>query len=422
MDRALLGVSMMARVAMAAETTPPGLRRALTLPLVVLYGLGVTIGAGIYVLVGEAAARAGFYAPVAFVIAGVAMLGPAASYAELSGRLPFAAGQVHFIEEGVQSRFLGLLTGLAVTIVGVVSAAAIALGATGYIRAVLGAPHEVTVVAVVLSMGVIAAWGVKESLMFAGVLTLIEIGGLLAVIAGGLASEPDLLARLHLTLPPLGETDAWRGVFSASLLGFFAFIGFENIVNMAEEAHRPQKTVSRAIFITLGLSTLLYFGVVVVSVLAVPPSDLAGHDAPLALVFARVTGLPPLVIALIAIVATLNGIIAQIIMSARILYGLSQKAHIPAVFGRIDMRTRTPLVATAFATVLVLALALAFPIAELAEWTSRVTLGVIVLVCGSLILIKRRGTPAPEGTFIAPMWMPVFGILAALGLLIAGGA
>jgi amino acid transporter len=409
------------RSAPTTRDATPALRRALTLPLVVLYGLGVTIGAGIYVLVGEAAARAGLYAPVAFAIAGLAMLGPAASYAELSGRMPFAAGQVHFIEEGVRSRWLGFLTGLAATFVGIVSSAAIALGATGYIRDIFGLPHGITVIAVVLSMGAIAAWGVKESLIFAGVLTLVEIAGLLAVIGGGLLGEQELLSRLPLTVPPLADAVAWHGIFAASLLGFFAFIGFENIVNMAEESHRPQRTVALAIFITLGLSTLLYFGVVVVSVLAVPPGELAGHAAPLALVFAHVTGLSPVAITLIAIVATLNGIIAQIVMSARILYGLSRKAHIPVVFGRVDRRTQTPLFATAFATLAILALALAFPIAALAEWTSRVTLAITVLVCGSLILIKRRGTPAPEGTFIAPMWMPVLGILASLGLLIASG-
>src|SRR5437870_4086868 len=127
---------------MDQETTfnATSLKRTLTLPMVVLYGLGVTIGAGIYVLVGEAAGRAGMATPISFIIAGLVMLCPAASFAELSGRLPFAAGEARFVDEAFRRRWLTLAIGLAVALVGVVSSATIALGSTGYIAQFVDLP------------------------------------------------------------------------------------------------------------------------------------------------------------------------------------------------------------------------------------------------------------------------------------------
>ena len=243
---------------------PPGvrktgetqLRRTLTLPLVVLYGLGVTIGAGIYVLVGEVAGRAGVHAPFAFIVAGLVMLFPAASYAELAGRLPFAAGEVHFVEAGFGWPLLGLVVGLAVTSIGIISCAAIALGAAGYISELITLPRAVVLAAVIVAMGAVAAVGIRESIAFAGLFTVIEIGGLLAVIVGGIVGDTDVFSRLPETVPAIGGTGVVSGILAASLLAFFAFVGFENIDSVAEETLNPQRTLAWGIFITLGLSVI----------------------------------------------------------------------------------------------------------------------------------------------------------------------
>jgi APA family basic amino acid/polyamine antiporter len=316
---------------------------------------------------------------------------------------------------------LGFVAGLAVTFIAVISAAAIALGAAGYLRALIDLPQSALTAAVVIAMGIVAAIGIKESMLVAGFFTVIEVLGLVAIIAGGFFGIPQAWERALETVAQTPETAAWPGIFAASLLGFFAFIGFENIVNMAEETHEPQKTLARAIFITLGLSTLLYVAVVLICAIAVPPAELAGQEAPLAFVFARVTGLSPWSITFIAVIATLNGVIAQIVMASRILYGLAERGHIPELWGRVHAVTRTPLIATGAITLGVLILALAFPIAALAAWTSRLTLGVILMVCLSLTVIKLRRIPAPPGTFIVPIWFPIFGMLAAAFLLVAGG-
>ena len=133
-------------------------------------------------------------------------------------------------------------------------------------------------------------------------------------------------------VPPLANPAALVGLVSATLLAVFAFIGFEALVNVAEELHEPQRTLPRAIFLTLALTTLLYVLVVWVALVAVPPAELAASKAPLALVFERLTGASPRTMSLIAVVATLNGIIVQIILAARVLYGLARQGTLPRAF------------------------------------------------------------------------------------------
>jgi amino acid transporter len=394
------------------------LKRSLSLLQATLYGLGVTIGAGIYVLIGAAAARAGMHAPVAFVLAAVLMALTAASFAELAGRMPVAAGEAAYVRDAFQSDKLALLVGLLVIAVAVVSAAAISVGSAGYISVFIALPEPVLIAAVVLAMGAIAGWGIKESVIFAGVMTVIEVGGLLLLILAGMASGPELVTRLPEVLPPLGDAGVVAGLMGTVMLAVFAFIGFESLANVAEEVRDPQRTLPRAIFLTLALSTLLYVLVVWVALVAVPREELAQSKAPLALVFERLTGASPRTMSLIAIVATLNGIIVQIIMSSRVLYGLARQGELPAFFGAVNSATQTPLNATAITTALVLVLAVLLPLHHLADLTSRITLVVFALVNLALIRIKAQAQPAPAGTYVAPAWMPWAALVTCAGLLI----
>ncbi len=404
---------------MSAKKAPAApLKRSLTLLHATLYGLGVTIGAGIYVLIGAAAARAGMHAPLAFVLAAILMALTAASFAELAGRMPVAAGEAAYVREAFQSDKLATIVGLLVVGVAVVSAAAISIGSAGYIGLFLPLPEPLLVTGVVLAMGAIASVGIRESVTFAGVMTVIEVGGLLVLILAGGTLGPDLLTRLPEAVPPLGSGSAWVGVMGTALLAVFAFIGFEGLANVAEEVKDPQKTLPRAIFLTLVLSTVLYVLVAWVAVVAVPPEELARSKAPLALVFERLTGASPRAMSAIAIVATLNGIIVQVIMSSRVLYGLSRQGELPALFGAVNKATRTPLNATAITTGTVLLLALLLPLHDLADLTSRITLVVFALVNLALIRIKGRASPVPPGTYVAPAWMPWAALATCVGLLV----
>ncbi len=395
----------------------PELRRSLSLPLVVLYGLGVTIGAGIYVLLGATAGRAGIYAPVSFVLASIVMAFSAASFAELSARFPVSAGEAAYVRAGFQSGALSLVVGFLVIISGVVSSAAITVGSTGYLREFVDLPDAALVPIVVLIVGAIAAWGIMESVIFASLFTIIEAGALLAIVSVGFGSNPDLVFDLPRVIPPIADLGAWAAISGAGLLAFFAFIGFEDIVNLAEEVKHPERTLPRAIFLTLGLATLFYFLVTSVAVLSVPIDELAASRAPLSFVFGHITGASPVVITAIAIGATLNGVIIQIIMASRVLYGLGKQGSVPAIFARIHTLTRTPLIATGTITAVVLTLALVFPLEGLAEWTARIVLLIFALVNLALLMLKRRASPAPEGSFAVKIWVPFGGFLTCLALL-----
>lgn len=397
---------------------PVSLRRALSLPLVVLYGLGVTIGAGIYVLIGATAGVAGIHAPLSFCLAALVMAPTAASFAELSGRMPVSAGEAAYVRAGFNSHVMALIVGMMVVTAGVVSAAAVAIGAAGYIRVFIDASGPFIVILVVISMGAAAAWGILESVSLASILTVIEIGGLFLIVAAGIGNDPSILLRAGEVVPATLDPAPWGGILAAGLLAFFAFIGFEDLVNIAEEAKDPVAVLPRAIFLTLSVSTLIYVVVVSVAVLSVPLDELAASNAPLGYVFETVTGRSPLFISAIAIIATLNGIIVQMIMASRVLYGLSAQGDLPAVLARLNPVTRTPLLATGLVVATVLLLALAFPIEGLAEMTSRVTLTIFSLVNLALILLKLRGDTPPEGVFTVRPWVPGAGLALSLTLLV----
>ena len=399
--------------------TNPTLRRTLSLPLVVLYGLGVTIGAGIYVLVGQTAAIAGVYAPISFMIAAGVMAFTATSFAELSCRYPVSAGEAAYIRHGLNSKWLSLLVGLMVVGSGSVSAAAISVGSAGYIRVFVGLPNEILIPCIVLVMGGISAWGILESVMAAAVLTVIEIVGLLIIIGGGFINRPEIVLEISQVFPSSFEAPVWIGIGSAGLLAFFAFIGFEDLVNVVEEVKEPKRTLPRAIFLTLIISTVMYFFVVSIAVLSVPIAELSTSEAPLGLVFHEVTGGSPEVMSAIAIIATLNGIIIQMIMASRILYGLVNQGSLPSVLSRVNSVTRTPLVATALVVAIVMLLALVFPLGGLAETTSRITLTVFALVNLALIVIKAREDRPPDDIFVAKSWVPSIGLVACILLLLS---
>jgi len=406
-------------VARSAPQSKAQLKRSLTLPLLVLYGLGVTVGAGIYVLVGQTAGVAGVYAPFSFVLAALVMLPSACSFAELVGRMPVSAGEAAYVRHGLNAPTFSVIVGLLVVAAGTVSAAAICVGSVGYIRQFLDWPSAALIPMVVILMTVVASWGVRESVSLAAIMTLIELGGLLVVIFAGLFFAGDL-SNVEISRPAsdIPVSHIAFGILSGGVLAFFAFIGFEDLVNMAEETQAPATTMPRAIFLTLIISTVLYVLVATVAILSVPISELATAEAPLSLVFERTAGASPATISMIAIIATLNGVIVQIIMGSRVLYGLAQQGSLPDWLSYIHPTTRTPLVASVIIGALVLTLATLVPLRGLAETTSLITLTVFALVNIALWNIKRRGDPAPQNAFTIPIWVPVVGTLSCAVFLI----
>ncbi len=398
---------------MPAHTSEPPLQRVVSLPWLILYGLGTTIGAGIYALSGVVAGRAGMLAPLAFLLASFIALFSAPSFAELGSRFPRAGGEAVYVREGFGRIGLSVAVGVMVVLAGLISAATVSAAFVGYLGEFVALPRAGTVLVVVLGLGAVAAWGVKESVTVAGLMTLLEIGGLVAVVwlgGGQLAEAPGRAAELFAIGP-----SAWQAVGSAAVLAFYAFLGFEDMVNVAEEVKDVRRAMPVAILVTVAVTTLLYVLVGAISVLTVPPSELAASDAPLALVFERCGGSARLLGA-IGICALLNGVLIQLIKASRVLFGLAGQGGVPAIFGRVAGRTRTPVVATALVTFLAAALAAALPLETLAEATSLVTLTTFALAHLALVLVKRRD-PRPAEAMVFPAWVPVVGFALTAALI-----
>jgi amino acid transporter len=398
-----------------AEKSAGQLRRRLGLPLLVLYGAGITVGAGIYVLIGAVAGHAGLFAPWAFVLAALVMGFTVGSYAELCTRYPVSAGEAAYIKAAFHSRLLSTFTGLLTIAVGVISSATVSLGAAGYIQQFVDLPQSLIVVAIVIALGLVASWGILESVLLASLFTLIEVGGLLIIIVAAARADVPAAAVL-LNFPPL-EAPILSGIAFASLLAFFAFIGFEDLVNVVEEAKLPHRDLPIAMALTLIITTLLYVAIAAIAVAAVPVERLSGSHAPLSVVFREVARVSPATISAIAIVATLNTILAEMTMAARVIYGMARQGDLPRVLGDVHAKTATPLRATAIIVVVVLALALSVPFVRLAETTSIATLVVFALVNIALLRVRWNGTPAHGKVFLVPLWVPIVGLATCTGMI-----
>lgn len=394
---------------------PAALRRLLGLPLLVLYGTGITVGAGIYVLIGAVAGHAGAYSAWAFAVAASVMALTAASYAEMATRYPVSASEAAYVRAAFNSRMLSTAVGLLRLGTGTIAAAAVTLGGTGYVRQFVELPSPLIAVTIILVLGAIAAWGILESVVLAGLFTLIEIGGLALIIASALHSGVSFVSTL--LPPPPADPKVLSGIAFASLLAFFAFVGFEDLANVVEEAKVPHRDIPRAMALTLATTSVLYVLVAAVSVGAVPPSQLAASPAPLSLVFRTVAGISPATFNAIAVVATLNTILAQLTMTARVVYGMARQGDLPGMAGRVHSRTGTPLIATGLVTAVVIVLALAFPLERLAESTSLATLATFALVNLSLLRVRWRGVHTAIPHVRVPLWVPALGFVACVAMM-----
>jgi len=383
----------------------------------VLYGLGTTIGAGIYALVGELAGIAGYFAPLSFLIASFMATLTAMSFAELSGRYPQAAGAALYIQEGFASKKLSTLTGLLVIVAGLVSASALVNGFVGYLHQFIDLDRIIIIICTVGLLGGIAAWGISTSVSLAASITVIEIGGLLLIIAVSLSGTTVDLETLSLTLIPSADFNQWSVIFAGALLAFYAFIGFEDMVDVAEEIKDVKRNLPLAILLTLAITTVLYMLIMTTAVLAVSPEQLAQTEAPLAYIYQHFTGNNPTLISVIGLLAIINGALIQMIMASRVMYGLGSRGQLPEILSYVHPKSQTPLLATLIATITVLVLALVGQLSTLAEITSLIMLCIFSMINLALLKIKKR-IPTTQDSINFPNWIPLTGFIASSGFLI----
>jgi len=415
--------------ASTSEAHEPSLARRIGLASLVVFGVGDMVGAGIYGTIGVAAANLGNAVWLAFVGSMIAAMLTGLSYASLASRLPRAGGASHIVYRAYRARWLAYVVGLAVVASGLTSMATssnvFAANLAVFLDGIpwLGAlPVPALVFGFIGVVALINFIGIRESIWANWLCTLIEVAGLVFVVAVGMRywGSVDYLE----TPPAEGALDGGLDlslIASGAVLTFFAFIGFEDMLNVAEEVKRPERTMPLGIVSALSITALIYIAVSITAVSVVDYRDLGNVElgAPLQQITARAAPwLPEWIFGFVTLFAVANTVLINYIMGSRLLYGMARDRLVPGVLGKVHAKTRTPHVAILVLLVIVVALALAGEIAELAAATSLLLLFVFVIVNVALLVLKRR-PDEPPGRFELPAIVPLLGALVCLGLIAA---
>ncbi len=392
------------------------LKRDISLIMLVFYGLGNILGAGIYVLIGKVSGIADIYTPFSFLLAAFIVLFTSLTYAELSSRFPYSAGEALYAKKAFNSKYLSIIIGFMIALSGILSSATILHGFYGYVSTFISIPKTLSSISLIIILCIIAILGIAKSVKFAAILTCVEIFGLLFILFIGFENINFNEVSMVNFIPDF-KISIWYTISIGAFLAFYAFIGFEDMVNIAEEVKEPTKTMPKAIIIALIVSTMLYILVTIVSILAINPSELSKSVAPLADVYSKLTNKEPILLSFIGMFAVINGALVQIIMVSRLFYGMGENNWLPKIFSNINKKTRTPIFSTVVASFLVLIFTLWLPIVTLASLTSFFIFIIFTLMNLSLIKIKRE-VPNPEGVLVYPIWIPMVGVIVNVSLLI----
>lgn len=410
---------------MSTPDAPKGeLLRTIGLWQMTLYGAGSMLGAGIYGLVGRAAGELGAAVWLGFLVAMVAALLTGLSYASLGSRYPRAGGAAYVTHRAYRRGLLTHVVGLAVACSGLTSIAAGArvigenLHAIAYLAAT---PVIVLALAYLFLLGAIVFRGIKESMIANVVCTLVEAGGLALVIVVGARywGQADLFET---PVSPAGGGLAAVPLLllvQGAVLTFFSFLGFEDTLNVAEEVKNPRRTLPLGLMMAMALACVLYVGVAITAVSVIPWQELAKADAPLAAVMAKAAPwFPTGAFVAITIFAVGNTGLINFVTASRLLYGMARDGRLPGALARVHRTRRTPHVAVLVILALLVALAFAGDISQLAAATVLLLLVVFAIVNAALVVLKlRKGEPA--GGFEVPIAVPAAGALVCLGMLVA---
>ncbi|MEU7035815.1 APC family permease [Streptomyces sp. NPDC046237] len=406
----------------AAERTgpigQPPLKRAIGPKLLILFVIGDILGTGIYATTGKVAGKVGGALWLPFVIGFVVALLTAASYVELVGKYPKAAGAALYTQKAFKVPFLTFIVAFMVMCSGLSSASAAARAFSGdYFQEFTDAiPATLIAILFVLALACLALRGVSESVKTNVVLTLVEVTGLLIILGIGAWAvlsgdgEPSRLGEFEASG---GGYALITSVLGATALGFFAFVGFEDSVNMAEETQDPVRTFPRAIFIGVAVTGTVYVLVALVSSLLVDHETLEKSSGPLLeVVKAGGVDFPPKLFALIALFAVTNSALINIMMASRLCYGLANERVLPRVMGRVLKHRRTPLTGIVFATALTIGLVSTGEIEGLGDTTAFLLLCVFAVV--NIAVLVLRKDRVEHAHFRTPTALPVLGAVTAL--------
>jgi basic amino acid/polyamine antiporter, APA family len=397
----------------------PTLRRTIGPVQMALYGLGSMLGAGIYGLIGKAAGQVGNAVWLAFVVALVAALLTALSYASLGSRHPRAAGAAYVTQRAYGFPLLSFVVGLALVCSGLTSVATQSQVFAANLIVLLGLeslPVSWLALGFLLVLTGIVFRGIRESMWVNVLCTLIEASGLILVVAVGVSYWGSV--DYFETPAGLGGDHAFLLVMQGAVLAFFAFIGFEDMYNVAEEVREPERTFPLGLILAMALAAVLYIAVAVTAVSVVPWQELAEAPGPITEVVARAAPLiPPIVFTAITLFAVTNTALVNYVTASRLIYGMARQGLLPAALGNVHAGRRTPHFAIAALFLVLAPLALLGTIAELAAATVLLLLAVFTVVNGALFVLKRRKSEKP-GRFEVPLFVPALGAVVCLVLIV----
>jgi APA family basic amino acid/polyamine antiporter len=403
----------------SGQDEAPTLERSIGPFQMALYGLGSMLGAGIYGLIGKAAGEVGNAVWLAFVVALVAALLTALSYASLGSRFPRAAGAAYVTQRAYGFPLLSFMVGLALICSGLTSVATQSrVFATNLIElfGLDGLPVAGVALGFLLVMSGIVFRGIRESMWVNVLCTIVEASGLILVVAVGISYWG---AVDYLETPPAPDGDlTFLIVIQGAVLAFFAFIGFEDVYNVAEEVREPQHTIPLGIITAMVLAAILYIAVAITAVSVVPWQELSEAPGPITEVVSRAAPIiPPILFTGITLFAVANTGLVNFVTASRLLYGMARQNLLPDHLGRVHRRRRTPHIAIMVLFFILVPLALMGAIAELAAASVLLLLIVFAAVNGALFILKgRKGEPT--GRFEIPRIIPALGFLVCLGLIV----
>ncbi len=391
------------------------LKRTLGIFLVTIYGLGNIVGAGIYALIGKVAGEAGMATPLAFLLSMLIASFSALSFAELSSLHPYSEGVSAYVHRAFKRKSVSIAVGLLMMVATIVSAATLARAFGGYVFSSTEIIMPIGSTLIILVLGFVASWGVKESLIFAAVHTLIEIAGLIAIIWFGKETLGVAFANpsAMIDIRAVGMT----GLLSGAFLAFYAYIGIEDMVHLSEETKNPRFIMPMAIVSAMTIATVLYILIAIVATSTIPAEQLQASTAPLSLVFNKITNSPAWIITIIALTATAGGVLAHLISGSRLLYGMAEVGWVHKRLAMVHERRQTPSLAIIVMVIASSLLAIFFDLTTLAVTTSYLILIVFAIVNLSLIYWKVKHRRLQRPIFSVPLVVPILGLLFSMTLL-----
>jgi amino acid transporter len=396
----------------------PTLHRTIGPTQMALYGLGSMLGAGIYGLMGKVAGQVGNAVWLAFIVALVAALLTALSYASLGSRYPRAAGAAYVTQRAYGFPLLSFMVGLALVCSGLTSIATQSRVFAANLSELIGldgVPIAWLALGFLLVMAGIVFRGIRESMWVNVLCTVVEAAGLILVVAVGVSYWGSVNYLETPVLP--GEDHMTLIVIQGAVLAFFAFIGFEDMYNVAEEVRDPRRTLPIGLITAMVAAAIIYIAVAITVVSVVPWQELATVPGPITEVVTRAAPfIPPILFTAITLFAVANTGLVNFVTASRLLYGMGRQGLLPAFFGKVHNGRRTPHIAIAVLFMILAPLALTGTISELASATVLLLLAVFAVVNGALFVLKGRKDEKP-GLFEIPRFVPALGTIVCVGLI-----